>query len=186
MSLQEPGKRRFTRNSNIADFIRAMEFERYPLFLVGLAYDMNGNAMRANAVATRDGDIVAFDSGYGLELDGRTPFPEILHTADAAALDGLGRVSALGRLNLAYLSHEFADHTLGFLSINELAIRLLGTWFNKDTDWRPIGQADVLGAWPVEITWAMTDAIQVAAKDHDPEQAARLLDYVSKPADTES
>jgi hypothetical protein len=186
MSLQEPGERLFVRNGNIGYFIHEIGFERYPLFLVGLAYDMEGDPMRANAVATRDGDVLGFDSGYGLELEGRTPFPAIMDGEDWETLDGEEQLRALGRLNIGYFCHELAKHTRGYRSINEMALSLLRTWFNEDTDFRPIHDAAVLGAWPVEITPAVTEAIRDAGERHDRELATRVLDYVSKPADTES
>jgi hypothetical protein len=60
---------RFAQHSRLSELVTALGFRRYPLFLTGLLYQEPGGPMgRAAAVASRDGDLVAYDTGEVFEL----------------------------------------------------------------------------------------------------------------------
>jgi hypothetical protein len=64
----------FAQHSRLAELVTALGFRRYPLFLAGLLYEESGGPLRrATAVASRDGDLVAYDSGEVVEHAGRVP-----------------------------------------------------------------------------------------------------------------
>ena len=65
---------RFPQHSRLAELVTALGFRRYPLFLTGLLYQEPGGPLRrAAAVASRDGDLVAYDAGEVVEHAGRVP-----------------------------------------------------------------------------------------------------------------
>ena len=77
---------RFAQHSRLAELITALGFRRYLLFLTGLLYQEPGGPLRqATAVASRDGDLVAYDSGEVVEPAGHLPtsqlFDDDLHRA---------------------------------------------------------------------------------------------------------
>jgi hypothetical protein len=65
---------RFAQHPRLAELVTALGFRRYPLFLAGLLYEEPGGPLRrATAVASRDGDLLAYDAGEVVELAGRVP-----------------------------------------------------------------------------------------------------------------
>jgi hypothetical protein len=55
---------RFAQRSRLAELVTALGFRRYRPFLVGLLYqEADGPLRRATAVASRDGELVAYDAG---------------------------------------------------------------------------------------------------------------------------
>ena len=65
---------RFAQHPRLAELVTALGFRRYPLFLTGLLHQEPGGALRlASAVASRDGDLVAYDAGEVVEHAGRVP-----------------------------------------------------------------------------------------------------------------
>jgi hypothetical protein len=64
----------FAQHSRLTEVVTALGFRRYPLFLAGLLYEESGGPLRrATAVASRDGDLVAYDAGEVFEQAGRVP-----------------------------------------------------------------------------------------------------------------
>jgi hypothetical protein len=64
----------FAQHPRLAELVSALAFRRYPLFLAGLLYEEPGGPLRrATAVASRDGDLLAYDSGEVFEHAGRVP-----------------------------------------------------------------------------------------------------------------
>ena len=64
----------FAQHPRLAELVNALHFRRYPLFLAGLLYEEAGGPLRqATAVATRDGDLLAYDSGEAVEHAGQVP-----------------------------------------------------------------------------------------------------------------
>ena len=62
---------RFAQHSRLAELVTALGFRRYRLFLAGLLYQEPGGALRrTSAVASRDGDLVAYDAGEVVEPPG--------------------------------------------------------------------------------------------------------------------
>jgi hypothetical protein len=65
---------RFAQHPRLAELVTALGFRRYRLFLTGLLYqEPGGRLRRAAAVASRDGDLVAYDTGEVVEPAGRVP-----------------------------------------------------------------------------------------------------------------
>jgi hypothetical protein len=65
---------RFAQHPRLAELVTALGFRRYPLFLTGLLYEEPGGPLRrATAVASRDGDLVAYDAGEVVEVAGPCP-----------------------------------------------------------------------------------------------------------------
>ena len=65
---------RFPQHSRLSELVTALGFRRYPLFLTGLLYEEPGGPLRrVAAVASRDGDLVAYDAGEVVEDVGRVP-----------------------------------------------------------------------------------------------------------------
>jgi hypothetical protein len=55
---------RFAQHARLAELVTALGFRRYRLFLAGLLYrEPGGPLRRVTAVASRDGDLVAYDAG---------------------------------------------------------------------------------------------------------------------------
>jgi hypothetical protein len=88
----------FAQHPRLAEVVHGLGFERYPLFLTGLVYEEPGGPLRqATAVATREGDLVAFDRGEFFQYAGQVPtsrlfdddFAERPDRARAEALDTL-------------------------------------------------------------------------------------------------
>jgi hypothetical protein len=54
----------FAQHWRLAELVNALGFRRYRLFLTGLLYQEPGGSLRrATGVASRDGDLVAYDAG---------------------------------------------------------------------------------------------------------------------------
>jgi hypothetical protein len=61
----------FAQHPRLAELVVALQFRRYPLFLAGLLYEEPGGPLRrATAVASRDGDLLAYDSGDAFQHAG--------------------------------------------------------------------------------------------------------------------
>jgi hypothetical protein len=64
----------FAQHPRLAELVTALGFRRYPLFLTGLLHQEPGGPLRrATAVASRDGDLVAYDAGEVFEHTGLVP-----------------------------------------------------------------------------------------------------------------
>jgi hypothetical protein len=112
---------RFPQHSRLSELVTALGFRRYPLFLTGLLHEEAGGRLRrVAAVASRDGDLVAYDAGEVVELAGRVPtsrlFDDGLTGRSAKAL-----VDALADRNQAFFANEVASWTRGRRSVNEVA-----------------------------------------------------------------
>src|SRR5215207_310294 len=61
----------FPQHQRLSELVTALGFRRYPLFLTGLLDEEPGGPLRrVVAVASRDGDLVAYDAGEVVELAG--------------------------------------------------------------------------------------------------------------------
>jgi hypothetical protein len=83
---------------------------------------------RAAAVASRDGDLVACDTGAVFEHAGRVPTSRLFDD-DLTGRSPKTLVDALADRNQAFSAHEVASWTRGRRSINEIGIELLHHWF---------------------------------------------------------
>jgi hypothetical protein len=172
---------RFAQHSRLSELVTALGFRRYLLFLAGLLYREPGGALRrAAAVASRDGDLVAYDAGEVVEHAGRVPTSR-LFDGDLTGRSPKALVDALADRNQAFFAHEVASWTRGRRSINEVAIELLHHWFLPQRS-APLAITDseVLGVVPLEVTDALLDEFHRLADRHEHgflvEQVMELLD----------
>ena len=146
----------FSKHSRLSELVTALGFRSYPLFLTGLLYQEPGGPLRrAAAVASRDGDLVAYDAGEAVEAAGRVPasrlFDDNLTRRSPKAL-----MDALADRNQAFFAHEVASWTKGRRSVNEVGIELLHHWFLPHESVPPaITGSEVLGVVPLEVTDAL-------------------------------
>ena len=159
---------RFAQHSRLSELVTALGFRRYRLFLAGLLYQEPGGPLRrATAVASRDGDLVAYDAGEVIEHAGRVPTSRLFDD-DLTGRSPKTLVDALAERNQAFLAHEVAGWTGGRRSVNEVGIELLRHWF------LPPGPAplaitgsEVLGVVPLEVTDALLDEFHRLADRHE-------------------
>jgi hypothetical protein len=120
---------RFAQHSRLAELVTALGFRRYPLFLTGLLYEEPGGSLRrVAAVASRDGDLLAYDAGEAFEHAGRVPTSQLFDD-DLTGRSPKTLVDALADRNQAFFAHEVAGWTGGRRSVNEVGIELLHHWF---------------------------------------------------------
>jgi len=182
MSTDPPSQptERFAQHSRLSELVTALGFRRYRLFLTGLLYqEPGGRLLRAAAVASRDGDLLAYDAGEVAEHAGRVPtsrlFDENLSGRSPKTL-----VDALADGNQAFFAHEVAGWTRGRRSVNEIGIELLHHWFRPQRAVPPaITGSEVLGVIPLEVTDALLDEFHRLADRHERgvlvEQVMKLL-----------
>ena len=158
----------FAQHPRLAELVNALHFRRFPLFLAGLLYEESGGPLRrATAVASRDGDLLAYDSGEAFEHAGRIPASRLFDDDDLAERSEKARVDALADLNQAFFSHEVASWTKGRRSVNEVGIELLHHWFlPNDAVPLAITHSEVLGVVPLEVTDALLDEFRRLADRH--------------------
>jgi len=156
----------FAQHPRLAELVSALGFRRYPLFLAGLLYEApSGPLSRATAVASRDGDLLAYDSGEVFEHAGRVPASRLFEDDDLAERS---LVEALADLNQAFFAHEVAGWTKGRRSVNEVGIELLRHWFlPHESVPLAITGSEVLGVVPLEVTDALLDAFRRLAGRHE-------------------
>ena len=117
---------RFAQHPRLSELVTALGFRRYPLFLTGLLYQEPGGPLRrAAAVASRDGDLVAYDAGEVVE---HVPTSRLFDD-DLTGRPPKTLVDALADRNQAFFAHEVASWTRGRRSVNEVGIELLCRWF---------------------------------------------------------
>jgi hypothetical protein len=154
---QEPGAW-FPLNPRAAELVRGLDLERFPLFLTGLVYlYSDGELVRAYAVATRDGYLVAHDDGEPFRLRGRVPASRLFEDEGFKARSRVTQREALSELNREFLSREVGAATGGRRSVNEVAERLVRGWFAADVPTAAVERGEVLGVWPLEITSRLRD-----------------------------
>ena len=159
---------RFAQHSRLSELVTALGFRRYPLFLTGLLYQEPGGPLRrAAAVASRDGDLVAYDAGEVVELAGRLPTSRLFDD-DLTQRSPKTLVDALADRNQAFFAHEVAGWTGGRRSLNEVGIELLHHWFPPQRS-APLAIAgsEVLGVVPPEVTDALLDEFRRLADRHE-------------------
>jgi hypothetical protein len=158
----------FPQHQRLAELVTALGFRRYPLFLTGLLYqEPGGPQRRATAVASRDGDLVAFDAGEVVELGGRVPTSRLFDD-DLTGRSPKTLVDALADRNQAFLAHEVASWTGGRRSVNEVGIELLYHWFPpRKAAPLAITGSEVLGVVPLEVTDALLDSFRRLADRHE-------------------
>jgi hypothetical protein len=158
----------FAQHVRLAEVVHGLRFQRYPLFLTGLVYeDPGGPLRRATAVATRRGDLVAFDRGEFFESAGRVPTSRLFDDDDFAERPERTRVAALADLNQAFFAREVAAWTEGHRSVNEIGIGLLRHWFAPNKPPATITRSEVLGVVPLEVTDALLDTLREVADRHE-------------------
>jgi hypothetical protein len=171
----------FAQHPRLAELVSSLHFRRYPLFLAGLLYEQPGGPLRrATAVASRDGDLLAYDSGEFFEQAGRVPTSRLLDDDDLAERSEHARADALADLNQAFFAHEVAAWTKGRRSVNEVGIELLHHWFlPHESVPLAITGSEVLGVVPLEVTDALLEEFRRLADRHERgfmvEQAMELL-----------
>jgi hypothetical protein len=158
----------FAQHSRLSELVTALGFRRYPLFLTGLLYQEPGGPLRrAAAVASRDGDLVAYDAGEVVELAGCVPTSRLFDD-DLTGRSPKTLVDALADRNQAFFAHEVASWTRGRRSVNEVGIELLHHWFLPQRSAPPaITGSEVLGVVPLEITDALLDEFHRLAGRHE-------------------
>ncbi|MET0489654.1 MAG: hypothetical protein ABW143_05410 [Acidimicrobiales bacterium] len=104
----------FAQHPRLAELVNALDFRRYPLFLAGLLYEQPGGPLSlATAVASRDGDLQAYDSGQAVEHAGRVPAWRLFDDDTLAQRSDQARAEALAELNQAFFASEVAVWTKG-------------------------------------------------------------------------
>jgi hypothetical protein len=158
----------FAQHPRLAELVSALRFRRYPLFLAGLLYEEPGGPLRrAAAVATRDGDLLAYDAGEFYEHAGRAPASRLFDDDDFAERPEKAREDALAGLNQAFFAHEVAAWTKGRRSVNEVGTELLHHWFlPHESTPLAITHSEVLGVVPLEVTDALLDTFRRLADRH--------------------
>jgi hypothetical protein len=170
----------FPQHSRLAELVTALGFRRYPLFLTGLLYEEPGGPLRrAAAVASRDGDLLAYDAGELFEHPGRVPTSRLFDD-DLTRRSPKTLVDALADRNQVFLAHEVASWTRGRRSVNEIGIELLHHWFPPQRSApQAITGSEVLGVVPLEVTDALRDEFRHLADRHQrgflAEQVMELL-----------
>jgi hypothetical protein len=159
----------FAQHPRLAELVNALHFRRYPLFLAGLLYEEPGGPLRrATVVASRDGDLLAYDSGEVFEHTGRVPASRLFDDDDLAERPERARVDALADLNRAFFAHEVATWTKGRRSVNEVGIELLHHWFlPHESAPLALTHSEVLGVVPLEVTDALLDELRRLADRHE-------------------
>jgi hypothetical protein len=157
----------FAQHPRLAELVTALGFRRYPLFLTGLLYEESGGPLRqAAAVASRDGDLVAYDAGEVFAHAGRVPTSRLFDD-DLTGRSPKTLVDALADLNQAFFAHEVAGWTGGRRSVNEIGIELLHHWFLPERPPLAITHSEVLGVVPLEVTDALLDEFRRLAGRHE-------------------
>jgi hypothetical protein len=154
---QEPGAW-FPLNPRVAELVRGLDLQRFPLFLTALVYSYpDGELMRAYAVATRDGYLVAHDDGEPFGLRERVPTSRLFDDEGFLARSRPTRRDALSELNREFLATEVGFATRGRHSINEVAERLVRDFFASGVPERAVERGEVLGVWPLDVTARLRD-----------------------------
>jgi hypothetical protein len=145
----------------------ALGFRRFRLFLTALLYEEPGGRLRrATAVASRDGDLVAYDAGEVVEHAGRVPASRLFDD-DLTGRSPRTLVDALADRDQAFFAHEVAGWTRGRRSVDEVGIELLHHWFRPQRSAPPaITGSEVLGVVPLEVTDALLDELHRLADRH--------------------
>jgi len=119
------------------------------------------------AVASRDGDLVAYDAGEVVELAGRLPTSRVFDD-DLTGRSPGALVDALADRNQVFFAHEVAGWTRGRRSVNEVGIELLHDWFLPQRS-APLAitGSEVLGVVPLEVTDALLDEFRRLADRHE-------------------
>jgi hypothetical protein len=157
----------FPQHSRLSELVTALGFRRYPLFLTGLLYQEPGGPLRrAAAVASRDGDLVAYDAGEVVEQAGRAPTSRLFDD-DHTGRSPKTLMDALADRNQAFFAHEVAAWTRGRRSLNEVGIALLHHWFPPQGSVPlAITGSEVLGVVPLEVTDALLGEFRRLADRH--------------------
>src|SRR5262245_27842484 len=159
----------FVQHPRLAELVNALRFRRYPLFLAGLLYEEPGGPLsRASTVASRDGDLLAYDSGQAFEHAGRVPASRLFDDDTLAQRSEQARAEALAELNQEFFAVEVAAWTRGRRSVNEVGQELLHHWFlpHRSVPLAITG-SEVLGVVPLEVTDALLAVFRRLADHHD-------------------
>jgi hypothetical protein len=169
MTQPHPPTEPFAQHPRLAELVTGLRFRRYPLFLAGLLYEEPGGPLtRATAVASRDGDLLAYDSGEFFQLAGRVPASRLFDDDDFVDRSEKARVDALADLNQAFFAHEVAAWTKGRRSVNEVGSELLHHWFlPHESVPLAITRSEVLGVVPLEVTDTLLDTFRRLANRHE-------------------
>ena len=108
MTQPPPPTAPFAQHPWLAELVTTLGFQRYLLFLTGLLYEESGGPLRrATAVASRDGDLVAYDAGEVVEPAGHLPTSRLFDD-DLTRRSPTALVEALAERNQAFFAHEVA------------------------------------------------------------------------------
>ena len=170
---------RFAQHPRLAELVTALGFRRYPLFLTGLLYEEPGSPLRrATAVASRDGDLVAYDAGEVVEVAGRVTTSRLFDD-DLTGRSPKALVDALAERNQAFFAHEVASWTRGRRSINEIAWNCCTLVPAPRDQCRWPSPAPRSSGGPLEATDALLDEFHRLADRHEGgfliEQVVELL-----------
>jgi hypothetical protein len=156
----------FAQHWRLAELVNALGFRRYRLFLTGLLYQEPGGSLRrAAAVASRDGDLVAYDAGEVVGHAGCVPTSRLFDD-DLTGRSPKTLVDALADRNQAFFAHEVAGWTGGRRSVNEVGIELhTGSCPSGGRRW-PSPAPRSLGWSPLEVTDALVDEFRRLADRH--------------------
>ena len=158
----------FAQHPRLAELVSALHFRRYPLFLAGLQYQPEGGPLRhAAAVATRDGDLLAYDRGDVAAHPGRVPASRLLDDEDLTGRSDQVLVDALADRNQAFFAQEVAAWTRGRRSVNEVGMGLLRHWFVPGVPPLAITHAEVVGVVPLEVTDGLLEVLRRLADRHE-------------------
>jgi hypothetical protein len=117
-------------------------------------------------VASRDGDLVAYDAGEVFEHAGRVPTSRLFDD-DLTGRSPKTLVDALADRNQQFFAHEVAAWTRGRRSINEVGIELLHHWFLPQEPPLAPTRSEVLGVVPLEVTDALLEVFRRLADRHE-------------------
>jgi hypothetical protein len=158
----------FAQHPRLAELVSALHFRRYPLLLAGLQYQPPGGPLQHTAaVATRDGDLLAYDRGQVAAHPGGVPASRLLDDQDLTGRSDQVLVDALADRNQAFFAHQVAGWTRGRRSVNEVGIALLRHWFVPEVPPLAITHAEVLGVVPLEVTDRLLEVLRRLADHHE-------------------
>jgi hypothetical protein len=159
----------FAQHPRLAELVSALHFRRYPLFLAGLAYQPPGGPLQHTAaVATRDGDLLAYDRGQAAtEHPGGVPASRLLDDPDLTGRSEQVLADALADRNQAFFAHQVAAWTRGRRSVNEVGIGLLRHWFVPGVPPLAITHSEVVGVVPLEVTEELVAVLRRLADHHE-------------------
>jgi hypothetical protein len=157
---------RFAQHPRLAELVTALGFRRYRLFLAGLLYQEPGGPLRqATAVVSRDGDLVAYDTGEVVEHAGRVPTSRLFDDVPYRAVPN-GPGGRLGRAQPGILRPRGGRLDRGPPQRERGRYRAAAPLVPARAATTAITHSEVLGVVPLEITDAVLDEFRRLADRH--------------------